>query len=111
MQQSLIEWSLALAAFWTTRVNALNQMYFVALLFLCGRMAPLELMPDWVQTLASLLPFRWMVSFPVELFLGRLTVDQALNGFAAQGVWLLLGWGLLGLIWASGVKRYSAVGS
>ena len=111
LMRFFIEWSLALAAFWTTRVNAFNQMYFLALLFLCGRMAPLELMPPWVQQLAAVLPFRWMVSFPVELFLGRLTPDEALAGFAAQGLWLLLGWGLLGLVWGRGVKRYAAVGS
>ena len=44
-----VEWSLALAAFWTTRVAALNQVYFFAMLFLAGRMAPLDLMPAWVQ--------------------------------------------------------------
>ena len=111
LMRFFIEWSLALAAFWTTRVNAFNQMYFLALLFLCGRMAPLELMPPWVQQLAAVLPFRWMVSFPVELFLGRLTPDEALTGFAAQGLWLLLGWGLLGLVWGRGVKRSAAGGS
>ena len=26
-----------------------------------------------VQTLASIMPFRWMVAFPVELLLGKLT--------------------------------------
>lgn len=107
----LVEWSLALAAFWTTRVNALNQIYFAALLFLAGRMAPLELMPEWVQTLASVLPFRWMVAFPVELFLGRLTPDEALHGLAMQVAGLLLALGLIALVWGRGVKKYSAVGS
>ncbi len=41
----LLEWTLALAAFWTTRVSAVNQTYFVALLFLSGQMAPLTLLP------------------------------------------------------------------
>ena len=41
-------------------------------------------MPATVRWLAALLPFRWMVSFPVELLLGRLSPRETLIGFAAQ---------------------------
>ncbi|HMK09272.1 MAG TPA: ABC-2 family transporter protein [Anaerolineales bacterium] len=105
----LVEWTLALAAFWTTRVSALNQAYFVAMLFLSGQVAPLALFPPAVQTLASLLPFRWMISFPVELFLGTLTPRQAATGFAAQAAWIILGLIALRLTWRAGVRVYSAV--
>jgi ABC-2 type transport system permease protein len=107
----LFEWTLALAAFWTTRVSALNQMYFVAMLFFSGQIAPLELFPAPVQAVAALLPFRWMVAFPVELALGRLAPADALRGLATQAVWLLLTWGLMTVVWRAGVRRYSAVGS
>jgi ABC-2 type transport system permease protein len=107
----LVEWSLALAAFWTTRVGAINQMYFVVMLFLSGQMAPLSLMPDWLQSLAAALPFRWMISFPVELLLGRLTPGEALAGLAIQAIWIAVGWGLLRIVWRAGVRRYSAVGA
>ena len=107
----MVEWSLALAAFWTTRVMAINEIYMGAGFFLSGQMAPLELMPGWVQTVAAALPFRWMVVFPVELLLGRLTPAQALHGFAIQIVWIGLAFGLVSLVWSRGVKRYAAVGS
>ncbi|MBI2502648.1 MAG: ABC-2 family transporter protein [Candidatus Latescibacteria bacterium] len=107
----LVEWCLALSAFWTTRVGALNQFYFAALLFLSGRMAPLELMPAWVQTLAALLPFRWMLAFPVELAMGRLNAAQALQGLAAQGAWVGASLGLVALVWRRGLKQYGAVGA
>ncbi len=106
-----LEWSLALAAFWTTRVTAFNQVYFLALLFLSGRLAPMALMPEWVQWLAYVLPFRWMVAFPAELFLGQLDPAEAMEGLCMQGLWLLLAWGILALVWGRGVKRYAAVGS
>jgi ABC-2 type transport system permease protein len=107
----LLEWTLALAAFWTTRVSAFNQLYFVALLFLSGQIAPLSLMPAWIQTIASIFPFRWMISFPVELLLGRLTPREALVGFAAQAIWITLSLGLIRLVWRAGVRVYSAVGA
>jgi ABC-2 type transport system permease protein len=106
----LVEWTLAMAAFWTTRITAINQMFFVVMLFLSGQIAPLELMPRPVQVAATLLPFRWMVSFPVELLLGRLTPGETLTGLAAQLVWLALSLMTLTFVWRAGARRYSAVG-
>jgi ABC-2 type transport system permease protein len=107
----LIEWTLALAAFWTTRVGAINQTYFVLMLFLSGQIAPLTLLPSPVQVVAGILPFRWMIGFPVELLLGRLTLVEALTGLGAQVAWLLVGFVLLRIVWRAGVRVYSAVGA
>ncbi len=106
----LVEWTLALAAFWTTRVNAINQVYFVLMLFLAGQIAPLSLFPAWIQAVANILPFRWMLSFPVELFLGHLTPLQALEGAAVQLAWVVASLFILRVVWRAGVKAYSAVG-
>ena len=107
----LLEWTLALAAFWTTRVSAINQSYFLLMLFLSGQMAPLTLLPYPVQVVAGTLPFRWMIGFPVELLLGRLSLAEALQGLGIQAVWVLAGFVLLRIVWRAGVKVYSAVGA
>ncbi len=107
----LLEWTLALAAFWTTRVNAINQVYFVLMLFLAGQIAPLSLFPGWIQVAADILPFRWMLGFPVELLLGRLTPLQALEGIGVQAVWVIISLVLIRLVWRAGVRVYSAVGA
>ena len=107
----LMEWTLALAAFWTTRVSALNRVYFVALLFLSGQMAPLSLLPPPIRLAAAILPFRWTTSFPVELLLGRLGVQETLLGFGAQAAWILVCLVLLRLVWRAGVRVFTAVGA
>jgi ABC-2 type transport system permease protein len=107
----LIEWTLALTAFWTTRVGAVNQTYFVAMLFLSGQMAPLSLFPLPVRIAATILPFRWMVSFPVELFLGQLAPLQALEGILVQAAWIVIAFVFLRSVWRAGVRIYSAVGA
>ncbi len=106
-----LEWTLANAAFWLTRVSAINQMYFVLMLFLSGQIAPLALFPSFVQSAADLLPFRWMLGFPVELLLGRLTPDQTLTGICAQVIWLVISLVLMRLVWRAGSRMYSAVGA
>jgi ABC-2 type transport system permease protein len=107
----LLEWTLALAAFWTTRVGAINQVYFIASLFLSGQMAPLSLLPAPLRAAASILPFRWTTSFPVELLLGRVGWAETLRGLGVQAAWVLLCVFLLRFVWRAGVKVYSAVGA
>jgi ABC-2 type transport system permease protein len=107
----LVEWTLAQSAFWTTRVSAFNQVYFVLMLFLSGQLAPLSLFPRSIQVLATVLPFRWMIGFPVELLLGRLTPGQALTGVGAQTIWLVLSLALVRIVWRAGIRIYSAVGA
>jgi ABC-2 type transport system permease protein len=106
-----MEWTLASLAFWVTRVNAINQLYFVVFLFLSGFVAPLDLLPGPVRAIAELLPFYRMLGFPVELLLGRLSPTQALIGFGAQLGWLMFSLLLLNVTWARGVRQYSAVGA
>jgi ABC-2 type transport system permease protein len=106
----LFEWVVALACFWTTRIMAVNRTYFAALAFLSGRVAPLEILPTALQTLAAALPFRWMVAFPVELALGRLTPREAAVGLAAQAGWIAGSWLLLAAIWPRALRRFSSVG-
>jgi viologen exporter family transport system permease protein len=104
-------WTLALAGFWTTRVEAINQVYYLAMLFLSGQMVPLSLLPGPVQALAAALPFRWMVAFPVELLLGRVTPEATLAGYGIQLAWLALHGAAATVVWRSGLRRYAAVGA
>jgi ABC-2 type transport system permease protein len=100
-----------MAAFWTTRVSAINQTYFVLLLFFSGQLAPLSLYPALIQKISAILPFRWMISFPLQLLLGQLSAGQALEGLAAQAAWVLSSYFLFRVIWRAGVRVYSAVGA
>jgi ABC-2 type transport system permease protein len=106
----VVGWTVALAAFWTTRTLAINEFYFISMFFFAGQVAPLDLLPDVIRRVADLLPFRWMLSYPVELFLGRLTQQQALEGLIAQVIWIGLAGLVLRLVWVQGVRRYGAVG-
>ncbi len=106
-----LEWTLAQTAFWTTRVSAINQTYFVALLFLSGQIAPLALMPAPIQVVSYIMPFRWLLSFPVELISGRVSATEAAIGVGAQLAWLAVSVILLRFVWRRGVKTYTAVGA
>jgi ABC-2 type transport system permease protein len=103
-------WCVAMAAFWTVRSIALNQMYFAISIFLSGEFAPLNVLPKGLQIAADFLPFRWIMAFPVELIMGRLSGAEALSGVIAQLIWIGLGLTAGIVIWQKSLKRYSAVG-
>jgi ABC-2 type transport system permease protein len=107
----LIEWTLSLSAFWTTRTKIIFQVYFAVLLFLSGQIMPLTLLAAPLRIAAWCLPFRWIITFPIELLSNKLTMAATWQGLAIQMCWLL-GIGIvLRIVWRSGVRRYSAVGA
>ncbi len=107
----LLEWSIGLLAFWITKTNALFQLYSSVYFFLTGFIAPLALLPEPARIAASILPFRWMLPFPVETALGTSGPGEIAVGFLMQLVWIALLLGLLRLVWSRAVSRYSAVGA
>jgi ABC-2 type transport system permease protein len=105
------QYALAAVAFWTTRVEAVNQLYFATDSFLSGRVAPLALLPGFLGAAAYYSPFRAMGAFPVELALGRVPPGEIIPGFLIQLVWLAAGVVVLKVVWNAGVRQYSAVGA
>jgi ABC-2 type transport system permease protein len=103
--------ALGMVCFWTTRVGALFSLYIVLELLLSGRLLPLTLMPDWVQTIAWLLPFRWTFYFPIETLVGDLSDAQLLAGLGMQLFWTVVGIGIFSVAWRYAVRRYTAVGN
>jgi ABC-2 type transport system permease protein len=107
----VLQYCLAVLAFWTTRVDAANQLYFTLDSFLAGRIAPLSLLPVWLGAAAYFSPFRAMGAFPVELALGRVPPGEIATGFGLQLLWLAACILLLRVLWAAGIRQYSAVGA
>jgi len=107
--RSLNQSSLGLITFWTTRVGPIFELYVAVELLLSGRLVPLSLMPDWVQRLADVLPFRWTFGFPIEALVGNLSSGQLLGGLVMQLFWIAFGAVLVRVVWHFAIRRYSAV--
>lgn len=101
---------LALLAFWATRADSLLALQDTFIFLLGGHLAPLALLPNWMQPLARVLPFRYMSAFPVEILTSQLNSQEILLGFGLQTGWATLSWLLYRLVWTRGVRHYEATG-
>ncbi len=101
---------LAMLAFWATRADALLAVQDALTFLLAGIVAPVVLLPDAARWLADVLPFRYMVGFPVEILTGQVQGAALRQGFAVQAGWLLLAFLLCNIVWKYGLRRYTAVG-
>ncbi len=80
--------------------------YFV----LSGYIVPVELFPAGIRHLTELLPFRYQVGLPTELFVGMHPTAQALPLLAAQWAWVAILFGVTWLTWRTGLRRFAAYG-
>ena len=109
--RSLNLWTLGLISFWTTRTAPIFELYILLELLLSGRLVPLQVMPDWAEAIAAVLPFKWTFGFPIEALVRDLPVAELAAGLAIQSAWIVGMCGLMSLVWRRAVRRYSAVGN
>jgi ABC-2 type transport system permease protein len=68
-------------------------------------------MPEWSRGFVDYQPYRYTVSFPVEIVAGNLSGGELLTGLTIQ-LGYVVGAALLArAVWAAGIRAYSAVGA
>ncbi len=77
---------------------------------LSGYLVPLDLFPESIARVARVLPFRFLLSYPVEVLLGRLSATQALLLLAAQWGYVAVAFIAVVVVWRAGMKRFGAYG-
>jgi ABC-2 type transport system permease protein len=109
--RSMLLWLLGMVTFWTTRGSAIFETYIMAELLLSGRLVPLQLMPNWAESLANWLPFKWTFFFPIEALVGNMSTAGLLGGLGMQAFWTAVGVGLVWICWRASARHYTAVGN
>jgi ABC-2 type transport system permease protein len=104
-------WGLGLVSFWTTRAQALVEVFIALELLFSGRLVPMAVMPAWIRTVSDWLPFKWSFQFPIEVFIGQLDTREILTGLGIQLVWIAVSGGAIALVWRRAIRRFTAVGS
>lgn len=77
------DWILGCVAFYSTEIWGLSVVRYSIALFFSGALIPLDIMPDWLRTIATILPFSQAVYLPVSLLSGITPVSDM------PRIWLL----------------------
>ena len=106
----LIFYTIAMVAFWMDEVWGISFVVRVFAEVAAGTFIPLTLFaPGW-QRLFNLLPFKFIVSVPVNVLMGRMQYFEIFSNLAGALFWILLLAGCATLLMHRGLKHFSAVG-
>jgi ABC-2 type transport system permease protein len=105
-----VQFAIGALAFFLTQTMAIANLYFALYSLFSGYLLPLDLLPWWITGLARWLPFRAMLSVPVELVTKPHSPAQLAALLGGQLAWaaILLGGALA--LWRAGVRRFESVG-
>ncbi|MBI2552585.1 ABC-2 family transporter protein [Candidatus Uhrbacteria bacterium] len=101
---------IGMTCFWLEDSYAARTIFWASSGLFGGQYAPFELMPPILNTVASALPFKYAIYFPLRLISQQVPRAEMLRGLGIQLVWIAALFVLSSIIWKKGLKRYSAVG-
>jgi ABC-2 type transport system permease protein len=94
-------------AFWFEDVSAIDRLRSLLSRILSGALIPLALFPGAFTSFLNAQPFRFMVSFPLEVLLG----NPSKSSFALQLAWFAAFVGAAVLVWRVGLRSYQGAGA
>ena len=97
--------------FWTSESWGPRFLLELFLEFSAGVFFPLDVLPKLAQQILNCFPSPYLVFFPLQIFLGRLSQQQILDGFLIQMGWIILISSSARLVWNKGMQNYSSAGS
>ncbi len=107
----MMQYVVGLLAFWISQATTLADITYMLGSLFGGTVAPLDLLPGWLGAVAPYLPFRYMLSFPIEIMMGRLSGQALAAGFGIALLWVAVIQILYIVIWRRGLRQFSAFGA
>jgi ABC-2 type transport system permease protein len=99
-----------LIAFWADQVWSLSAIVRFITGLLGGGLLPIALFPATMQPVLKILPFSFFVHFPLQCFLGNISLLQWSQGLAVMTAWGAVFGAIYAIVWQRGNISYSGVG-
>lgn len=98
-------------AFWIDDITGIDRARSLLALIFSGQLVPLALMPVWAQGFIDVQPFRFTLSFPLEIVVGQLSTDDLVVGLTLQVLYPVLTVLAALRLWRRGLRAYTAAGA
>jgi len=100
----------SLSAFWLEEDTGVRYVLNYLVPILMGALIPLALLPEFIYHLVRFLPFKYLLYFPINIFLERVTLSEIGYGILMQILWIGAIYLLVAWVWRRGCRRYTARG-
>jgi len=97
-------------AFWIPEVWGLRFIFNIILSFFAGVYFPIDILPKAIANTFGLLPFQYILYFPLKIYLGQLTGMEILRGIIISFSWLIILYLFANFLWKKGLEAYTAYG-
>ena len=106
----LISSIIGLVAFWTTRAEWAQHLWWMVATFVGGYIDPLEFFPAAAQKLISYTPFPLLINTPISILLGTLSTPAILQQLILAAIWVLILFLITTFMYLRGIRRIEGVG-
>ena len=105
------QYNYGLISFWTENSAGIDEMMWAIYYVFSGAIIPIKLMPKAIANIVYLTPFPYMIDFPTQIILGKLSSREISKGFVVLTIWIVFLLTARQLLWKYGIKRYGASGA
>ncbi|MDE1855718.1 MAG: ABC-2 family transporter protein [Candidatus Micrarchaeota archaeon] len=106
----MFEFMMGYLAFFMIEISGLISIYGFVSGFLGGSLVPLNLLPQSISSITSVLPFQFMLYTPAAIFTGAIDAQQAVGSIEFGILWAVVLLGLDFVIWYAAKRHVDAVG-
>ncbi len=101
-----------ISAFWMPENGWAAHFLFIVIItdFLSGGIFPLDIFPEAFQKFLYLTPFPYLLFYPLQVYLGKISGLEIVRGLITSFVWIGILLITIKYFWVKGLKRYSAEG-
>ncbi|MFH1209841.1 MAG: ABC-2 family transporter protein [archaeon] len=106
-----ISYLVGLLAFWFNRISGIRRVKRVLIIFLSGGMIPLAFFPDFLQKIFEYLPFQYIRSVSIGIYLGQYNYLRTLELLLIQVLWIFILYCFVVFMWNRAFKKYAGAGT
>lgn len=96
--------------FWVTDYGGIFEVSEMLIWIFSGFVLPLYLFPKPLEHFSYLLPFGYVIYFPISAFQGKFSPPELLHIIGVQALWIGLLFLLYRYLWKKGIRKFTGVG-
>lgn len=99
-----------LLAFWLMNSWGVRNAKDAIINFCSGALVPIAMLPEWLQSIVNVLPFKNIIYVPTMIYMGQYSIETALMNIALQIFWAVALWFLLQGLFALAIRKVTING-